>query len=162
MKKPATPNEKPVSKSKTKQPSATVASEAKATKASPIPKTTNKPKALTGKPVPKAKTEQPVVVAAETKSIKPSKPAKSPIKAPVVVSSPVAETAEINLSERIGLTAGSIWHYLSENGASPVTKLVKALPEEEKIIQRSIGWLAQESKLTLDTIERVETINLID
>jgi len=160
MKKTTTPNEKPVSKSKTEQPSATVASEAKATKASPTPKTPTQPKAVTAQPVPKAKTEQPV--AAETKSIKPSQPAKSPKKAPVVVSNPVAETADITLPERIGLTAGSIWHYLSENGVSPVAKLVKELPEEEKIIQRSIGWLAQEGKIVFDTIDRTETIGLTE
>jgi hypothetical protein len=31
---------------------------------------------------------------------------------------------------------------LAENGATSVAKLVKELSEEEKIIQRSIGWLA--------------------
>ena len=41
-----------------------------------------------------------------------------------------------------------------------VAKLVRELPEEEKIIQRSIGWLAQEGKITLDTVDRVETIAL--
>jgi len=46
--------------------------------------------------------------------------------------------------ERVGLTAGSIWHYLTENGTTSVAKLVRELTEEEKIIQRSIGWLAQE------------------
>jgi hypothetical protein len=34
----------------------------------------------------------------------------------------------MTLSERVSLTAGSIWHYLSENGASPVAKLVLELP----------------------------------
>jgi predicted DNA-binding transcriptional regulator AlpA len=135
MKKPTTPNEKPVPKSKTEQPAATAASEAKATKASPTPKTPSKPKAIT---------------------------AKTSKKAEVVAPNPVAETAEISPFERVGLTAGSIWHYLSENGASPVAKLVKALPEEEKIIQRSIGWLAQEGKIVFDTIDRTETIGLTE
>ena len=43
---------------------------------------------------------------------------------------------------------------------SPVAKLVKELTEEEKIIQRSIGWLAQEGKITLDVVDRVETLAL--
>lgn len=42
----------------------------------------------------------------------------------------------------------------------PVAKLVRELNEEEKIIQRSIGWLAKEGKITLETVERVETIVL--
>ena len=64
------------------------------------------------------------------------------------------------MPERVGLTAGSIWHYLTENGATSVAKLVRELPEDEKIIQRSIGWLAQEDKVILDTIDRIETLSL--
>ena len=77
-----------------------------------------------------------------------------------VASKPVAATSEITMSVRVGLTAGSIWQYLAENGATPVAKLVRELTEEEKIIQRSIGWLAQEDKIILDTVERAETIAL--
>ena len=162
MKKPTTPTVKPVPKSKTEQPIAAVASEAKAKKASLTEKTPNKPRAVTPKPVPKAKTEKPVAfTATEIKAKKSSQAPKSPKKAQVVVSNQVAQTPEMTLSERVGLTAGSIWHYFSENGASPVAKLVRELPEEEKVIQRSIGWLAQEGKITLDTIDRVETIGLI-
>ncbi|WP_026147272.1 winged helix-turn-helix domain-containing protein [Methylomonas sp. MK1] len=66
------------------------------------------------------------------------------------------------MHERIGLTAGVIWHHLAENGATPVAKLVYVLPEEEAIIQRSIGWLAQEDKITLSARggDHVETIVL--
>ena len=158
MKNPTTPTEKPAPKAE--QPVAAVASEVKPKKASPTQKTPNKPKAITSKPVPKANTEQPVAVAAtETKALKPSQPPKSPIKAQVVASQ-IEETTEMTLPERVGLTAGSIWHYLSENGTSPVAKLVRELTEEEKVIQRSIGWLSQEGKITLDTIDKVETIGL--
>jgi hypothetical protein len=160
MKKPTKTTEKPAPKAKAEQPAATVASETKAIKASPSPKPTAKPKALTPKPVAKVKAEQPVAVAAtDTKAVKPSQAAKSAKKAQVVA---VAETAELPVSERVGLTAGSIWQYLSENGSTSVAKLVRDLPEEEKTIQRSIGWLAQEGKVTLDTIDRVETIGLTE
>lgn len=70
------------------------------------------------------------------------------------------EGISISVSERIGLTAGSIWQYLDKNGATAVVKLVRELPEDEKIIQRSIGWLAQENKITLTLIDRAETISL--
>jgi hypothetical protein len=66
------------------------------------------------------------------------------------------------MHERVGLTAGAIWHYLAEHGATPVAKLVNELPEEEAIIQRSIGWLAQEDKITLSGGDQVETIVLKD
>ena len=159
MKKPTTPIEKPVPSSKTGQPITAVASEAKAKKANPKPP--NQPKPVTPKPVPKAKTEQTVAVVSEkTKAIKQNQSPKSPKIAQVVASNQVSKTPEIPLPERVGLTAGSIWHYLSENGVSPVSKLVRELPEEEKIIQRSIGWLAQEGKIALDTINKVEIIGL--
>ncbi len=108
-------------------------------------------------------TEQPVVaVVAEAKPKKPSPDQPPPKKAKAVAPKPVAvaTTLEVPMPERVGLTAGSIWHYLAENGATSVAKLVRDLPEEEKIIQRSIGWLAQEGKITLDTVDRVETIEL--
>jgi hypothetical protein len=38
--------------------------------------------------------------------------------------------------------------------------LVRELTEEEKIIHRGIGWLAREGKITLDDVDRVETIAL--
>jgi hypothetical protein len=64
------------------------------------------------------------------------------------------------MHERVGLTAGSIWHYLDGNGETSVAKLVDALPEEEELIQRSIGWLAQEDKITLSVVDQIETIAL--
>jgi hypothetical protein len=120
-----------------------------------------KPKTTSEKPVPKA--EQPVVIAAvETKATpkKPNPDQKTPKKAQVVAPKLVVATPEMTVSESVGLTAGSIWHHLAENGATSVAKLVKELTEEEKIIQRSIGWLAQEGKITLDVVDRVETVAL--
>jgi hypothetical protein len=86
---------------------------------------------------------------------KPNPAKKGPKKA-----EPTAVSSELPAKERTGLTAGSIWQYLAENGPTSVAKLIKELPEEEKIIQRSIGWLAQEGKITLDTVDRIETIAL--
>jgi hypothetical protein len=68
----------------------------------------------------------------------------------------------LNLAESVGMAAGSIWRYLNEKGSTTVAKLVKELPEDNKTLQRSIGWLAQEDKITLETIGRVETIALKD
>ena len=121
-----------------------------------------KPKTTAEKSVPKAKTEQPITSEAIKTSKKPSTAQKTPKKGQAVTTKPVAATTDITVTERVGLTAGSIWRYLAENGATPFSKLIKELPEEEKIIQRSIGWLAQEGKITLDTSGRVETIALKD
>jgi Winged helix-turn-helix domain (DUF2582) len=120
-----------------------------------------KSKTTTEKPVPKVKAEQPMAtVVTKAMPKKPSPDQKTPKKPQVVAPKPVAATPEITMPEHVGLTAGSIWHYLAENGATPVAKLVRELTEEEKIIQRSIGWLAQEGKISLDVVDRVETIAL--
>ena len=120
-----------------------------------------KPKNTTEKTAPKAKAEQPIAtVVTKATPKKPSPDQKTPKKAQVVTPKPVAALPEMAMPERVGLTAGNIWHYLTENGATPVAKLVRELPEEEKIIQRSIGWLAQEGKITFDPVDRVETIVL--
>ena len=139
MKKPKTTTEKPAPKAKAEQPITT-----EVVKAAPI-----------------AKAEQPITTEA-TKAApkKPSAVQKAPKKAQAAAPKPTAAMPEIPMPDRIGLTAGSIWHYLAENGPTSVAKLVRELTEEEKIIQRSIGWLAQEGKITLDTVDRVETIAL--
>ena len=120
-----------------------------------------KSKTTTEQPVAKAKAEQPIApVATKATPKKPSPDQKPAKKAQAVAPKPVAPMPEMDMPERVGVTAGNIWHYLAENGATPVAKLIRELPEEEKIVQRSIGWLAQEGKITLDTINRVETIAL--
>ncbi len=116
-----------------------------------------KPKTTTEKPAPKAKAEQPIMTVAVKATVKKNSPAQNAAKK---AQTATTQAPEMTMPERIGLTAGSIWHFLSENGATPVAKLVRELQEEEKVIHRSIGWLAQEGKITLDIIERTETIAL--
>ncbi len=77
-----------------------------------------------------------------------------------VTSSSVVATQELTISDRIGSTAGSIWHYLSKNGTCSAASLFREINEDEKIIQRSIGWLAQEGKIILNTTGRSEMISL--
>jgi Winged helix-turn-helix domain (DUF2582) len=152
MKKSKTTTEKPVPKAKAEQPVATVETKATPKNPSPDQKAVKKTQAVAPKPV----------ATVENKEVpkKPSPDQKPVKKAQAVASKPVAVLPEMTISERIGLTAGSIWHYLAKNGVTPVAKLVRELTEEEKIIQRSIGWLAQEGKITLDVVDRVETLAL--
>ncbi|WP_082879449.1 winged helix-turn-helix domain-containing protein [Methylomonas methanica] len=180
-KEPKTTPEKPLStKAKAEQPAAPVASKTTAKKTSNAQKTPNQTsdveanakaeqtptvkatKKLTETPTaaitPTAETEQPKTTKTTAKKSSPAK--KAPKKPETAVPEPVAATSEISASERTGLTAGSIWHYLSENGATSVTKLIKELPEEEKFIQRGIGWLGQEGKITLSIVDRAEMIAL--
>lgn len=159
MKKPKTATEKTLPKTKAEQPAVTEVTPAAPKKDSPVQKTPKKPQVVASKA--KAETEQPIdTKITQEAPKKPSAVQKTAKKTQAVAPKPVEEMPAISMSERVGLTAGSIWHYLAENGETPVTKLVKALSEEEKIIQRSIGWLAQEGKITIDTADRVETIAL--
>jgi hypothetical protein len=64
------------------------------------------------------------------------------------------------MSDITGSTAGKIWNYLDANGTTSVAKMTKETQIDAKNIQRGIGWLAQENKITLEVINRVETIAL--
>jgi len=164
MKTPKSTPEKPAPKAKAELPVAAVATKAPSKNPAPAKKTPKKAEVVAPKPVaatpeivmPDVKAEQPVA-ALVSKAIpkKPSPAPKTPKKAPVEATKPVEA-----MPEQVGSAAGSIWHYLAENGATSVAKLVNELSEEEKIIQRSIGWLAQEGKITLDVVNRVETLSL--
>ena len=169
MKTPKSTPEKPAPKAKAEQPVAAVATKVPSKNPDPAKKTPKKAEVVAPKPVeatpeiaiPDVKTEQPVA-AVSTKAIskKPSPAPKTPKKAPIEATKPVEAMPEMTIPEQVGLAAGSIWHYLAENGATSVAKLVNELSEEEKIIHRSIGWLAQEGKITLDVVNRVETLSL--
>ncbi len=65
------------------------------------------------------------------------------------------------MSEIVGTTAGEIWNFLDKKGSISVAKLIKEIDIDEKTIQRGIGWLAQEGKISIDIINRAETISLI-
>ncbi|MBD9358244.1 winged helix-turn-helix domain-containing protein [Methylomonas albis] len=131
-----------------------------------------KPKATIAHEAPKTAVEVPVskdsienAPAAPLAKAAPSKASPKPKAtkvAPIVEPEPKAAPVVMSMHERIGLTAGVIWHHLAENGATPVAKLVYVLAEDEDIIQRSIGWLAQEDKVTLSARggDQVETIVL--
>lgn len=114
------------------------------------------------KAAPKTKATSAAVPKAEsvTAAAKIKKASKKPAAKPTATQKTETETQNLTITERVGLTAGSIWHYLSKNGATSVSKLVTALVEDEKIIQRSIGWLAQEDKIEINLVNRIETISL--
>ena len=60
----------------------------------------------------------------------------------------------------IGTTAGSLWKYLDKHGPTTVAKLIRETQIDEKTVQRGIGWLAQEDKVTIELVNRAETIAL--
>ena len=157
---PKKPTKAVVTKTTPKKPATTKATPKKPAKAVVTKVTPKNPaKAVVTKATPKIPAKTVVTKTTPKKSVPVKKPTK---KVQDVASTPVAAASEMIVTDRVGSTAGSIWHYLNDNGATSVAKLIRELSEEEKIIQRSIGWLAQEGKISLDTIERVETITLKD
>ena len=65
------------------------------------------------------------------------------------------------MSDIVGNAAGEIWKYLDNNGPTTIAKLIRETKIDEKNIQRGIGWLAQEGKVSIEIINRAETIALI-
>lgn len=124
-------------------------------------------KTAAGRPIPEAfaaierspapayiKTASPPVTATTTKPEIAGGKATKPMPTP----SPISR----DVTHLVGESAGSLWTYLKSNGPISVAKMVKELSGDNKMLQRSIGWLAQENKITLDTVGRVETIGLKD
>jgi len=60
----------------------------------------------------------------------------------------------------IGNAAGTVWNYLNENGETTATKIAKETKLDTKLIQRAIGWLSAEGKLTFSQKGRSEVISL--
>lgn len=51
----------------------------------------------------------------------------------------------------IGITAGDIWHYLDKNGSATLDQLIKGIGQKRELILMSLGWLAREGHITVDT-----------
>lgn len=62
--------------------------------------------------------------------------------------------------ELIGEAAGKVWEYLDKNGPSSVTKITTETGLNKTDIQRAIGWLSKEDKLTMELKGRTETLSL--
>jgi hypothetical protein len=57
-------------------------------------------------------------------------------------------TASVVLgTEQIGMTAGSVWMYLSDHGVTSLTALKKEIGGSADLVLAAIGWLAREEKL---------------
>ncbi len=64
------------------------------------------------------------------------------------------------MNNTIGDAAGKIWQYLSKNGAASVTKITTETGINKNDVQRAIGWLLKEDKLSIEVNGRTETLSL--
>ncbi|MHC1585586.1 MAG: winged helix-turn-helix domain-containing protein [Candidatus Syntropharchaeia archaeon] len=49
--------------------------------------------------------------------------------------------------EKIGTTAGEIWHLLNERGEMSISRVTSEIDAPQSIVYMGIGWLAREDKL---------------
>lgn len=54
----------------------------------------------------------------------------------------------------IGIVAGEIWHYLDNNGETPLSSLIKGIKKDRDITLMSLGWLAREGHILLYQADR--------
>ena len=64
------------------------------------------------------------------------------------------------MKEEIGDIAGKVWQAISDHGETDVTHLVKLVKAKEVMIQRAVGWLAREDKISFDKKGNKTTISL--
>lgn len=66
-----------------------------------------------------------------------------------------------DFNETIGDAAGKVWSYLSENGQASATKLAEGIGLDRNDVQRAIGWLAREGKVSVERKGKNEFFSLI-
>lgn len=61
----------------------------------------------------------------------------------------------------IGLAAGDIYRYLEKNGPQFTDDLRIKLFQDDDLLNRAIGWLAREAKITISMQKDREVISLL-
>lgn len=64
--------------------------------------------------------------------------------------------------EEIGVTAGRVWRFLSAHGPATLYALEKEIEAPKAQVAMSLGWLAREGKLRIETEGRVVYYSLTD
>lgn len=67
-----------------------------------------------------------------------------------------------DFNESLGAAAGKIWAFLSENGPASATRLADTTGLDKNDVQRAIGWLAREGKLSVERKGRNEIFGLAE
>jgi hypothetical protein len=66
----------------------------------------------------------------------------------------------MSATTEIGTAAGKVWQFLDKNGPSNITKIGTETGVAKNELQRAIGWLCKEGKLSIEIKGKVETISL--
>jgi len=62
--------------------------------------------------------------------------------------------------DAIGKDAGTVWRYLDKHGEATATGLAKGTGLKQKQVDRALGWLAREGKITIEKGANKETVCL--
>ena len=60
----------------------------------------------------------------------------------------------------IGIVAGDIWHYLDEHKTATLSELAKGTEKDRNVILMSLGWLAREGHVILESAGKDYKITL--
>jgi len=67
------------------------------------------------------------------------------------------------MTDTIGQSAGKIWQFLNDNGATSVSKISTETGLNKNDVQRALGWLAREDKISIELKNgRTESISLLE
>jgi len=61
---------------------------------------------------------------------------------------------------RIGETAGQLWHLLDTEGPTKISQLVKQVDAPRDVVMQAVGWLAREEKIRIDEQSRSRIVSL--
>lgn len=62
----------------------------------------------------------------------------------------------------IGIVAGEIWHHLDDHGVATLDQLVKNLKRPKELILMSLGWLAREGHIQLESSQSNYSAKLVE
>lgn len=65
------------------------------------------------------------------------------------------------MNDRIGESAGAVWNWLDRHEDVTVSSLVKGTGLKQREVDRAIGWLARENKITIQKNANKELLSLV-
>lgn len=64
--------------------------------------------------------------------------------------------------ESIGLVAGLVWEFLTENGPVTLSKLAREVDGPRDLVMQGVGWLAREGKIEFHQGPRSKLVSLVE
>ena len=65
------------------------------------------------------------------------------------------------MKDRIGESAGGVWNWLDRHEDVTISSLVKGTGLKQRQVDRALGWLARENKITIQKSANKELLSLV-